>query len=184
MKSAPLALLIVPLLFVNVMFQGCIAESTTVVGTPVWSATLPGHGVEYSRTTNVFPFYSKNVTAYADRVEESGTVLLFFSWSNVEPRVAAEEAPVEEAPVEAEEPADVDVIEPDEAVEIEIEEAAADVEEPAEVIEPEAEVEIEIEIRAAPADVEIEEAPAETEEEAADVEETPVEPEADEPAEE
>lgn len=63
------------------LLAGCAAESTTVQANPVWSATVPDYGVEYSKTTNVFPFYSKNVTAYSDRVEETGNILLFISWS-------------------------------------------------------------------------------------------------------
>ncbi len=81
MNRAPAALFMVALVAATAGMAGCAAESTTVATTPVWSATVPEYGVEYSRTTNVFPWYSKNVTAYSDRVEESGNALLFISWS-------------------------------------------------------------------------------------------------------
>ena len=65
----------------SALAAGCASESTTVQANPAWSATVPEYGVKYSRTTNVFPFYSKNVTAYSDRIEETGNALLFISWS-------------------------------------------------------------------------------------------------------
>jgi len=61
---------------------GC-AESGTIRANPVWSASTPDYGVEYSKTDSLWPLYSRNVTEYSDRIEESGSVLLFISWSKM-----------------------------------------------------------------------------------------------------
>ncbi len=96
MKVAPAVLTVIALAGVGVVSAGC-AETATVNANPVWSATVPEHGVECSKTSNFFPFYSKNVTVYADRIEESGNVLLFISWTNVTRRSNVGE-PVAEEP--------------------------------------------------------------------------------------
>ena len=125
MSSSPTvvkALALVAVLVVAALLGGCAAHSSTVRTTPVWSAEVPDYGVRYSRTTNVFPFYSRNVTAYSDRVEESGNAMLFISWSRTTvlgpaeidkmfPRVK-EDYDVDDAPeADGEEPLDVQVYE-------------------------------------------------------------------------
>ncbi len=71
---------------------GC-TESTQTRLNPAWSATVPAVDSVSSRTVNVFPFYSKNVTTFPDRVEETGNVLLLFSWSKVRPLPEGVSAP-------------------------------------------------------------------------------------------
>ncbi|MCD6404855.1 MAG: hypothetical protein J7M19_03415 [Planctomycetes bacterium] len=99
MKAAPVVIAMTALAAVSMLSVGC-AQTATVHASPVWSATVPEYGVECSKTTNVFPFYSKNVTIYADRIEESGSVLLFISWTNVTRR-GADNEPVDVEPVAA-----------------------------------------------------------------------------------
>jgi hypothetical protein len=78
-------LAVVPVLAVA---GGC-CESQKVQLNPVWSATVPAQGATWTKTTNVFPLYSKNETAFTDRYEETTNVLLFVSWSKVTPRATA-----------------------------------------------------------------------------------------------
>jgi len=84
------------------MFLGGCAESQEVKLNPVWSATLPAENVTWTKTVNVFPLYSKNTTAFTDRLEETTNVLLFISWSKTTPRAAkAPEGPVQITPAGA-----------------------------------------------------------------------------------
>ena len=111
MKRTTMGLMLAALLGTAFLAGGC-AESSSVQANPVWSATVPEYGVEYSKTTNVFPWYSKNVTAYSDRIEEAGNAILFISWTKTTmrtPRPVA--APEEAGAVEAVEPVAVDAVE-------------------------------------------------------------------------
>jgi hypothetical protein len=85
MKHAPFAAL-AAVVFANLVLAGCACESSMIRGDAVWSAAPPKGGVLYSRTTNLLPFYSKNLTFYGDRIEESGTAMLFISWSKTTAR--------------------------------------------------------------------------------------------------
>ncbi len=118
MRKAPAVLPWTTLLLGVAALCGCACESQTVRLNPVWSATVPEYGVEYSKTTNVFPLYSKNVTVYNDRIEETGNSMLLFSWSKTTMRTGGGPA-AEAVPIEAvlEEPAVEAAIAPEEAAE-------------------------------------------------------------------
>lgn len=68
-----------------VLAAGCAACRSTELN-PVWSPDVPAEDFVWSETVNVFPFYSKNTTSFADRIEETGNALLFISWSKVTPK--------------------------------------------------------------------------------------------------
>ena len=111
--KTPSSIRIVLLALLAAGLAGC-AQSKTVRANPVWSASVPDYGVEYSKTESLWPLYSKNVTEYSDRIEESGSVLLFISWSRMIKKgqaeadlaaVGAREEPAAAAPA-PEEPAE------------------------------------------------------------------------------
>jgi len=81
-------------------FFGC-TETRQASVNAVWSATVPAMDSVSSRTVNVFPFYSKNVTTFADRTEETGNILFIFSWSKVTALPPAQPATAQESGAKA-----------------------------------------------------------------------------------